>query len=228
MAEAGGDWIAFLDDDARPLPGYVRRLVTLAATCEFDGVAGVYLPWYAEGRERWFRDEYASNAAAIKAYGELPPGRFASGGNCMFRRCVLKAVGGFPESLGPAGDRFSYGEDTQPQVRMLRRGYRLGGDPELRVEHLVSRRKQDLAWLLRRARDQGRDAWRILDREPRLLDLALLMYRLGSRPLRGLYGLLRSPWRPKGWRNWVIACLGPIIATWAELGSGLRLRLGRG
>jgi glycosyltransferase involved in cell wall biosynthesis len=224
LAVTEGDWVAFLDDDARPLAGYIARLKKLAREGAFDCVGGIYLPWYAEGRAPWFRDEYASNATSVVAYGELPAGVYASGGNCLFRRAALEAVGGFSRELGMRGHALAYGEETRVQIEMRQRGYRIGGDPALRVEHLAPQYKQDVDWLLASAVATGRNVWQAFDRRPSARLLLPLTYRLITRPLRNLYRLVRSGEGPRGWRNWLLALLMPLVSTWAELREGLHLR----
>lgn len=222
VSEAHAEWIAFLDDDARPLPGYVQRLLTLVAEARFDCVGGVYLPWYAEGRAAWFRDEYASNALSITHYGEMPPNAYASGGNCVIRRAALNAVGGFNQLLGMRGGVLAYGEETRLQIELLRHGYRIGGDPALRIEHLVAQRKQHLGWLLRQAWSVGRDSWATFDRQPNLRSLAYAGWHLFSRPVAGLYREIRSDQAPKSWRTLALAIAEPGVRTVAELLTGVQ------
>lgn len=126
LSVAEADWIAFLDDDARPLAGYIARLKSLVREGVFDCVGGLYLPWYRDGRKAWFRDSYASNAEMIDKFGELQEGCFASGGNCLLRKQAVLDVGGFRGDLGMAGGQLGYGEETRLQIELRRRGYRIG------------------------------------------------------------------------------------------------------
>lgn len=227
LACAGTEWIAFLDDDARPLAGYASRLRALADKGEFDCVGGVYLPWYRDGRKSWFRDSYASNAAVAGDAGPLPEGRFASGGVMLVRIGALLGVGTFDPRLGMAGGQMGYGEETLLQVALRRAGGRLGFDPQWRIEHLVPPAKQRVSWLLLSAWTVGRDSWLALGRQPGVVDLLRMLRRLFSRPVIGLWRESRGRNESRAWQNLVLAAGRPFLLTLGELVAGVRLMLAR-
>lgn len=223
LREAAADWVAFLDDDGRPLSGYVQRLRYHVHENTYDLVGGLYLPWYRDGRKSWFRDRYASNADSIDRFGELPSGRYASGGNCLLRKQAVLDVGGFRTDLGMAGRRTGYGEETRLQVELRRRGYLIGADPALRIEHLAALHKQSLAVMLRAAWAVGRDRWTTFDERPTLPRLLGVARRILTRPLVALYReIFREP-QPSRWQTLVLAAGRPIVGTVAELLAGMRL-----
>jgi glycosyltransferase involved in cell wall biosynthesis len=228
LSESACDWIAFLDDDARPLAGYVARLRYLVGKDMFDSVGGVYLPWYRDGRKAWFRDAYGSNASVIKHFGALPVDRNASGGNWLLRRSAALAVGGFRPDLGMAGGRIGYGEETRLQIELRRRGYRVGGDPDLVVEHLVPMRKQSLLHLMRSAWAVGRDHWATFDAYPTTRVMLGRIRRLLTRPLISLYNEIVNQPEPCNWRTLLLAFGRPLLMTLSELVAALRLILQRG
>jgi len=228
LAVAGADWLAFLDDDGRPLAGYVARLKRLASEGAFDCVGGLYLPWYRDGRKPWFRDDYASNTGTIDSFGELPAGCYASGGNCLLRKQAVLDAGGFRADLGMAGRRLGYGEETRLQVEMRKRGWRIGADPALRIEHLAAMGKQSLGVMLRAAWAVGRDRWTTFDEHPTLPVLLGVARRIVTRPLVALYRELFLEPQASHWQNLLLAAGRPPVGAAAELLAGLRqyMRIG--
>ncbi len=52
-AEASGHWLAIVDDDEFPAPGWLERLVTMAVDCNADGVLGPVLPHFPVPPPSW-------------------------------------------------------------------------------------------------------------------------------------------------------------------------------
>jgi len=227
LSNADADWVAFLDDDARPLAGYVTRLSALARQSPFDCIGGVYLPWYRDGRKSWFRDNYASNTETIDKFGELPVGRYASGGNCLLRRQVVLDAGGFRADLGMSGTRLGYGEETRLQVELRRQGYRIGADPALRIEHLAAMQKQSLRVMFSAAWAVGRDRWMTFDEHPSLPVLLGVARRILTRPVIALYREAFQEVQQSSWQSLALAFGRPMVGTIAELVAGVRWSLRR-
>jgi len=204
------------------LPGYVARLRALVEDGRFDVVGGVYLPWYAEGRERWFRDAYASNAGISDELGVLSSDAFVSGGVMLLRRATALAVGGFNPGLGMGGRTLAYGEETRLQIQIRQAGGRVGVDPAWQIEHLAPRCKQRVGWLLGRAWATGRDSWRVFDRKPDAAALFGVVRRLISRPIWSLFNELRGRNGRRHWQTMLVATACPFVQTVGELSSGIR------
>ena len=64
-------WIAYLDDDAKPFPGYVEALLRAIASGECEVIAGKVVPWRLQPLPSWFRDEYESYAPTADDDGYL-------------------------------------------------------------------------------------------------------------------------------------------------------------
>lgn len=224
LLEAQADWVAYLDDDARVLTGYLHRLERLAENATFDCVAGVYLPWYRDGRKRWYLDTYASNVELSDVLGELPGNAFATGCNCLFRREALRAVDGFSPVLGMNGTGLGYGEETRVQVLLRQKGSRIGFDPEWRIEHFTSLSKQSVRWMLRSAYASGRDSWHAFVQTPTSSALLTVMRKLFTRPVLGFARWLRSGRECRSWQSLVIAVGEPVALTVGQLVGGLGSR----
>lgn len=121
--QARGDVLAFLDDDARPLPDWCHVL-SLSLTPERAAITGRVLP-FDEGvvsRARQYRYErrYAAQVPAR-------PVDFFAGGNSAVRTDLFRAAGGFPET--------GTGSDNGLVPALRRRGTAVHFVPELRIAH---------------------------------------------------------------------------------------------
>lgn len=225
--EAAGEWICFLDDDARALEGFILKMRHHARANSFACIGGVFEPWYPELRTNWFRDEFASNAHVSQDFGELPPDRFVAGGIMLVRKNALLEVGGFEVRIGMRGGRIGYGEETLLQVKLRRAGHAIGFDPDWRIEHRVKPEKQTVAWQLRSAWAWGRDGWIAYDKKIQAKYLAGLVHRVFTRAVRGLIGELVARDRRRSWQTWMLAASMPMVATAAELTQGVRLGIAK-
>lgn len=123
---ARGAYIATIDDDCRPRPGWLQGMVTAMA----DGVGGVGGPVRAyQGKTVFsrFADEIKPLDACLKP-GALR--HYLVTANCLFRRSALDDVGLFHE-----GFPFPGGEDLELSQRLLDGGYRLAWAPDAYVDH---------------------------------------------------------------------------------------------
>lgn len=154
--EAVTPWVAYLDDDARTFPDYVENMQLAIKRNEFDCIGGIYLPWYKYGRPKWYKDCYGTNAG--KPAGLLKE-NFASGGNLVIKKDVLKRFGGFSSKIGMSGKEIGYGEETRLQIMIRREGFTIGFDPKIRIEHLVPTYKQTPAWFMRASFAVGKHYW---------------------------------------------------------------------
>ena len=146
---AGGDWIAFLDDDAAAEPTWLGQHVRAAI-----GLGVVATVGFVHGRNGI---SYQTTVTSVDAEGEthverpgdggafvpnLKPGRALKlvGTNCMIRRERLLAMGGFDPAY-----RF-YLDDSDLSLRLAAEGYRAGVAPLAQVHHAFapSRRRTRL------------------------------------------------------------------------------------
>jgi glycosyltransferase involved in cell wall biosynthesis len=148
LAEAGGDLVAFTDDDVRVDHRWLSEL-----TGAFDltsGVActtGLSLPAELETPSQvWFEqfggfskgfERRVFDLGSHRGVEPLYPykvGWFGSGLNMAFDATSLRALGGFDERLG-AGTRVRGGEDLDAFLRVILRGWRLVYEPRALVWH---------------------------------------------------------------------------------------------
>lgn len=123
VREAGGDVIAFIDDDCVPAEGWLQRLTRPLR--ERDGPAGVggrVLPW---------KEGVVARYNTHHRILEPPPGlSYLVTANCAYRRRVFEEAGGFPEDIG-----FPGGEDPGLSRAVRQRGHRLAMEPRAVVYH---------------------------------------------------------------------------------------------
>src|SRR5262249_9560336 len=106
-----------------------RRLLDLLGIMDFDGSAR--LPIAAGGHPQVW------------------------GGNMVWRRSALLALGGFDVALGPVGSRRYCAEDTDIVRRRLQAGRPVVYDPELVVSHRIPRERVTRAYFRRVMWDMG-------------------------------------------------------------------------
>jgi glycosyltransferase involved in cell wall biosynthesis len=161
---AGGELIAFTDDDVEVDSGWLRAiagrfLAEPDADCvtgpvlpkELETPAQLYFEGYGFGRARtyratsyhtvgWFRVHDADGQPVGWLY-QLGP--YGTGANMTFRTEVLRGLGGFDEALG-AGTPTRAGEDIALFVRLLFAGRRLAVEPGGFVFHTHRRSDAEL------------------------------------------------------------------------------------
>jgi GT2 family glycosyltransferase len=141
VEEARGDAIAFLNNDTRVAPGWLRALVAALAGAPDDvaAVSGLAVDW--EGR----RLDFARGVMTFDGHGfqldfgrpldraRLPePGAellFASGGNMLVWRSAFEQVGGFDREY------FAYLEDVDLGWRLWSAGWRVIHAPAALIHH---------------------------------------------------------------------------------------------
>jgi glucosyl-dolichyl phosphate glucuronosyltransferase len=144
VAEARGDVIAFLDDDAAPHRDWPRRIVAPfeadagvgcvggACLAEFDGVA----------RPRWLSDRLLQFAGITRfgpdAHEARSSAEWPFGANIAFRAAALDTVDGpFSVQLGRDGATLLSGEESALVQALLLSGWKVWLEPAAAVGHTV-------------------------------------------------------------------------------------------
>ncbi|MGQ0431890.1 MAG: glycosyltransferase family 2 protein [Microthrixaceae bacterium] len=160
LSVAQGALVAFLDDDARPEPGWCAAL--LAARGRWPDVAAiggpVGLQWDGP-RPKWLKPELTRWLSWVD-HGPSPRMLRADeqivGANLAVARADVLRVGGFSPELGRVGSSLASAEEVDLVRRLRLSGGEVGWEPNARVRHLVPRERMRRRWLLRRAWAQGR------------------------------------------------------------------------
>ncbi len=131
VAEATGDVVAFLDDDATADRDWLKFFADSYAGDGVGGVGGLTLPNWDTRRPAWFPREFDWVVGCN--YLGMPESRHQVrnllGGNASFRSYVFGLAGGFTADVGRSGARLPLGgEETEfcirigqsrPDVRLL-------------------------------------------------------------------------------------------------------------
>ena len=192
--EARAPLIAFTDDDCRPEPDWLERLLAAANANPGAIVQGATKP-----------DPYEADvlryAPRPRSMDVDPPGPYAQTCNILYAREALERVGGFDESFP-----YPAGEDLDLAARLWEQGTPYVGAPEALTYHAVdafslpkairfNRRWESIPLLMKRhpqLREQlelGRVFWK---RRHAMLPPAIAGLALHRRD--PLFGLLALPW----------------------------------
>jgi glycosyltransferase involved in cell wall biosynthesis len=159
---AVGRWIAFLDDDAVALPGWLG-----AIRRGFEGsppdvavVGGRVDPIWEAPRPAWLADEIAYSLTIVdwgpadKILEDINR-QWLVGANFAVRRDLLEDVGGFHPWLDRVGNNLLSSGDVFLQKEVIRQGYGCLYFPSMAVRHLVPAARLRPEWFLRRYFWQG-------------------------------------------------------------------------
>jgi glycosyltransferase involved in cell wall biosynthesis len=159
VEEARGEIVAFLDDDAIPVDGWLDAIRAPYADSLVHGVGGLASPHWSGGKPRWFPDEFLWVVGC--SYRGLPfniqPVRNPVGANMSFRRVAFDAAGMFSETIGRVGDVPLSCEETEFSIRMSRAnpGAIILYNPSARVEHHVLSQRRSVRYFVRRCWAEG-------------------------------------------------------------------------
>jgi GT2 family glycosyltransferase len=148
LAAAGGELVAFTDDDVRIDACWDSAVrAAFAASPETDCVTGLILPRELETPAQLLDERFASfgKGFAPRTYSlDQPPpdqplfpytaGYFGSGANMTFRASAIRDLGGFDRALG-TGTLARGGEDLDICIRLLHSGRKLTYEPAAMVWH---------------------------------------------------------------------------------------------
>jgi GT2 family glycosyltransferase len=159
IAEARGEVIAFLDDDAFPAAGWLRALTAALAEPGVLAAGGPVEPEFEGELPDWFRGRFLPYLTVWDLGPEplaLTYNEYPRGANLAFRREAFERFGGFSPHLGRRGDSLRSCEEIELCLRLERAGGGVRYVPEARVRHRVAAGRITEPWLIRRYGAQGR------------------------------------------------------------------------
>ena len=168
VAEATGDVVLFIDDDALAPRGWVAaHLAAHRRDAATTAVGGPVVLTWPEGRPRWLTPglEHWYSALDHGDHGDhagpfpRPDGPY--GANMSVRRTALTEAGGFAERLGRRGRSLLSGEEAELWQRLWGSGGTIVYDPATLVLHRVAATRSTRRWVIRRGWGQGRSNARL-------------------------------------------------------------------
>jgi GT2 family glycosyltransferase len=233
LAEARGEVVAFLDDDAVASRDWIAVLGGHYADPQVLGVGGLVEPGWEEGRPRWFPPELDWVVGC--SYRGMParaaPVRNFIGANMSFRRELLIELRGFAPALGRVGAIPLGCEETELCLRasQLHPDGVLRYDPAAAVRHAVPPRRGRWGYLLSRCCAEGLSKARVAalagPRRALATERSYLRSTLPRRVGRSLADAARGDLAGLGS---VLAILAAVAVTGAGYLAGRALGLARG
>lgn len=193
---ARGRLLVFTDDDVVPEPRWIAELVAAADRWpDYTIFAGRILPIFPPETPEWLEQHWFVGAAYAKY--ELPqeegPTKYLPfGPNFMLRAAAMAGVR-YHEEIGPSGDDYVSGSETELLHRLTRRGDRIVYVPAATVGHVVRPNQLGLDWLFGRSYRLGRC----------LVELGLVQ----QKPARRVGGVPLPVWKRFG-KEWLFSLSG--------------------
>ena len=220
MAEATGDILAFMDEDAVAAPNWLALLVGHYQRDNVLGVGGAIVPNWLNDRPAWFPEEFdwVVGCTYRGMPGSVAPVRNLIGCNMSFRRSVAEQIGGFRSGIGRVGALPVGCEETEYCIRAGTRwpqGHFLY-EPAARVFHNVPGARGTWAYFRSRCYHEGRSKAAVTRMSSVSKGLAAeSAYTVRTLPLgvlRGLGDVLRTR-RLAGLQRAVAIVAGLLITT---------------
>ena len=123
VKESRAKLVAFLDDDMKPPPDWVTRVLSVRANSRADVFGGPNTPFYTSTPPNWFKDAYASHNYGEEAHW-LATHKTLIGGNSIWDKDLFVKFGGFSENFGYVGTKQRFGEDNELCERVQQSGNR--------------------------------------------------------------------------------------------------------
>jgi glucosyl-dolichyl phosphate glucuronosyltransferase len=160
VAQAQGDIVAFLDDDAVADRDWLKYFVDSYDRPEVAGVGGLTQPQWETRRPGWFPEEFdwVVGCTYIGMPQTRAPVRNLLGGNASFRREVFDLVGGFQSGIGRSFSQRPLGcEETEFCIRLSQRspGAVMVFDNRAVIWHLVPASRARFSYFRARCYAEG-------------------------------------------------------------------------
>lgn len=143
---AKGDYLFYLDDDAKLLATTLCEVFVMIDKYDFDIFGGNYQPFYVGDKPNWLPNDFGASKYSQTSIGLTD--HSLSGSVFIMKTHLINQIQFDPE-YGMSGKNLGYGEETYFQQKALQLGYKVGFNPHLAVEHLVAKYKYEVAWQLK-------------------------------------------------------------------------------
>lgn len=155
IAEARGNILAFIDDDALAHDAYLDNMhKAFQNRPEIFAAGGKILPLYESKRPKWM-SRFLEPVMSVIDLGHkqkpFPRNKFPVGANMMFRKTVFEQVGNFNTELGRTGKKMLGGEEKDLFYRMRKADMPVFYLPDVTVSHTVPDERLTKAFIRKQA-----------------------------------------------------------------------------
>lgn len=212
--EAKGEIVAYLDDDSKAQPGWLKQIADF-----FDShpdtysIGGKITPYFLTGIPNWY-SKYFFGLVGRFDQGEhikqLTGQRYPCGANMAFRKKVFEEIGYFNTALGRSGKGLLATEEKDIYMRILHYGKKVFYLPGVEVLHAVESNKFNKDYVRRHSMGIGGGERLRLKGQSLALFIKFLEYiaKWGYAITYGLGFLLKGQWSKfhmlERFRWWVI------------------------
>lgn len=217
--QALGEYVAFVDDDARVGKKWVAEIISAIEDKHPDILGGPLGTFYLANKPDWYKDEYQQRGWG-RASKWLEEGEYLSGSNFIMRKHLLKKLGGFKKELGPVGRRLGFGDETGVQYLawQLNPKLKVWYEPKISVTHLVPDYKMRLKYRIMSQIRLGQQHRRVYGRLYGFRDVVVGLRAV----IRLMWNTLRMLIREKRrWPFWQQFVYEEMARGWYDLGRGL-------
>lgn len=149
---ACSEWIAFIDDDERAPPAWLRQLAETVVLCAADGALGPVEPIVPAEAPAWIRLGSFYTWARMRTGAIVPLNKLRFGNVLLWGELLRDTRTPFDPDYGQTG-----GEDGDFLGRVVQQGARIVWCDEAVVHEPVESARLSLGWLLLRALRGGQD-----------------------------------------------------------------------
>jgi glycosyltransferase involved in cell wall biosynthesis len=163
LAEARGEIVCYLDDDAVPHPGWLAALLAPYRDPGVVAVGGRVVLRFPGTPPAWLSPEVHSALSAFDLGATPRPVRYGEatypfGANISFRTAAARAAGGFSATVGPLGRHQLVHDETDLCYRLEHAGGVVWYASDAVVDHHVLRERLTPQWMLNRHWTGGQSA----------------------------------------------------------------------
>ncbi|WP_373325427.1 glycosyltransferase family 2 protein [Sporomusa paucivorans] len=194
--EAKGEYIAYIDDDAKAFPDWCEQIVSFTQRQPSIKVfGGPYYPFTLKLPPDWFPPEYGKFEICYEEREIDVKYEWICGSNMTYHRSIFNNGISFDVNLGMKGSALAYGEETHLMLVLANSGHTIYYVPSIKVYHLIASYKMALCWLLKSEYNCGKCSNKIFSLEHSVWDYLLILLRSFVSSFRLYIRYRREPFR---------------------------------